>query len=262
MVGCSIAPLTSGGMCSPAARWVEMYWLWCARHVHIDVHRKHKQVRSRGGVLKDFSFFFFEESRRVMSTRMNFFCCLSLSFFLDSVLTKKNSFHPAVSCSSLSFVFTLSFIPAIASPVSVSQFQFGSLLFTHDVRVLALFPPGSGSGRKPWFLHTLWYPLLTNYWLFMTRLSLTLSGTFSLFFWPRLFGVFLIVVRFLTGPSVFSSPPPLRSWGQLQLLLLGFGEWTLQLGSHLWEKWNNCIKNTRPQHVELSLSEGKHRAAG
>lgn len=121
--------------------------------------------------------------------------------------------------------------------------------------ILAVFP--FGSGRKPWFFHTLsFFSVLTKHWSFMTADSLILFASLL----PSLslvshFHTFSSLSETLSSPlflslSLLGAAPAV--WEQIALLLLGFGEWT-RPWSHLWEsQLSICNHNVQC----LLVSEG------
>lgn len=142
--------------------------------------------------------------------------------------------------------FSVSFALTIFLSVSISLFFIlAQLCLFMTCLSLAVFPFGFGDGRKPWFLHTLSFSVLTKHWLFMTANSLILL-LFGLH--PRLplcfsFSHFVYLSSLsetCTSPLSLSLPLSLLGvapavWEQIALLLLGFGEWT-RPWSHLWER--------------------------
>ena len=234
-------------------------WLWYARHAHMGYCHARiegrkvneggvawERKRGGGGVLSYSSFW----RTKGRENDEGISCCplpaLRLSFFLSlfllsqisrgiSVIFSPSLLVPLFFFSPISFALTMFFCVFISLFLILAQL---CLLMT--CVSLAVFPFGFGKGRKPSFLHTLSFSVLTKHWLFMTANSLMLSSlppslSSSLFLIfalsPPLFS--LSFLSRVLPPSLLGAAPAV--WEQIALLLLGFGERT-RPRSHLWER--------------------------
>lgn len=132
-------------------------------YCHISVFCKGQRV---GKMTKEFPAALFLLSN-------SFFTFCSLSSFPNFSVSLSVIFPFSLSCIFLSLLLWLSFLSA-----SIALFFILALLCLLMTCVsLAVFPFGYGIGRKPWFLHTLSFSVLTKHWLFMTANSLIISAS-------------------------------------------------------------------------------------
>lgn len=241
------------------------YWLWCTRHANLDTatnneRERRKQLMSEGGVAWErkrgggmLSYSSFLRRTKGRENDEGISCCplpagwlcffLPLFHFPNFILYLSLSSFPFPSAPL--FLCLFCFDNLSVQSLHISPFHFGSALFTHDVWVWQFSLLVLAMGRKPWFLHTLSFSVLTKHWLFMTENSQILSclsASIPVFLCVSHFHAFSSSSLSVRLPSRFSLPlllSLLRAapavWEQIALLLLGLGAWTGPW-SHLWER--------------------------